>query len=245
METQVTPAQVEPASSGLAIASLVCGIGGFLTGPLTGIAAIITGHMALSRIKKSGDAIQGKGMAIAGLILGYVTTFLVTIIAALAAVGFAAGNAAIKKARKVVTLSAATSIEMAANSYFTEYGALPVEGTSDIVVKTDKDVAFLNELVGLKGGGTRSLNTRSIKFLSVKEGRAGKNGLIYSADGKSVEGLFDPWGGPYHVVLDLDYDGKISVPSKAGHPIALERRAAAWSDGPDRMPDTADDVTTW
>ena len=68
--------QAQPASSGLAIASLVCGICGFILGPLIGIPALITGHIALSKIKKSGGIIHGRGMAIAGLILGYISIVL-------------------------------------------------------------------------------------------------------------------------------------------------------------------------
>jgi hypothetical protein len=64
-------APMPPKSSGLAIASLICGIVGLCVGP-TGVAAVITGHLALSNIKQSGGAVTGRGMAIAGLILGYI-----------------------------------------------------------------------------------------------------------------------------------------------------------------------------
>ncbi len=61
-------------TSVLAIISLIAGILGFLwvlpgIGP---IAAVITGHLAKSEIKKSAGALGGGGMATAGLILGYV-----------------------------------------------------------------------------------------------------------------------------------------------------------------------------
>src|SRR6478609_4185832 len=59
-------------SSGLAIASLVCGIASFFTGGWSGIAGIGCGHMALSRIKKSMGAKSGHGMAITGLVTGYI-----------------------------------------------------------------------------------------------------------------------------------------------------------------------------
>jgi hypothetical protein len=55
---------------GLAIASLTCGIiGGWLS--TLSIAAIICGHIALHKIKKNPMTHSGKGMAIAGLVLGY------------------------------------------------------------------------------------------------------------------------------------------------------------------------------
>lgn len=61
-------------TSGLAIASMVCGIAGYLTCyfvAILGIPAVICGHMALSRINSSPIPVAGRGMAIAGLILGY------------------------------------------------------------------------------------------------------------------------------------------------------------------------------
>jgi hypothetical protein len=61
-------------NSGLAIASMVCGIVGYLTCyfvGIFGIPAVICGHMALNRINSSPVPVAGRGMAIAGLILGY------------------------------------------------------------------------------------------------------------------------------------------------------------------------------
>lgn len=63
----------QPKTPGIAIASLVCGILGFVCfGPLGSIPAIICGHIAKTRIKNSGGILTGDGMALAGLILGYV-----------------------------------------------------------------------------------------------------------------------------------------------------------------------------
>ena len=224
-------------SCGLATASLVCGICGVIFGPFAGIPAIITGHIALSRIKNSGGALQGKGKAVAGLVMGYVFSFLLVIIAVLAAAGFAAGNAAIQKARKVTTMATATAVESAVENYWIEYGTMPLKGTSDVTVTSDRDTELLHVLLGLES----ELNNRSIKFLSVKEGKSKKNGLIYTADRSDVVGLFDPWGGGYHVLLDLDNDNKLEV----GGEILENRRVAVWSDGPDRKSETMDDVKTW
>jgi hypothetical protein len=59
-------------TSTLAIISLIGGITGFTVLPFLGaLVAVITGHMAQSEIKKSSGMITGKGMATAGLIMGY------------------------------------------------------------------------------------------------------------------------------------------------------------------------------
>ena len=56
-------------SSGKAIASLICGLLFFIF-PVA-IVAVILGHHSLSDIRKSGGRLIGNGMAIAGLVLGY------------------------------------------------------------------------------------------------------------------------------------------------------------------------------
>jgi GYF domain 2/Domain of unknown function (DUF4190) len=68
---------VVPPTSGLAIASMICGILGLVTCLLLpGIPAVICGHMALSQMAAPGARIGGRGMAIAGLVTGYVSVIL-------------------------------------------------------------------------------------------------------------------------------------------------------------------------
>lgn len=65
-----TPAlSAPPETSGKAIVSLVCGL--FLFAFPMSILAIIFGHISLSEIRKSAGRLKGEGMAIAGLVLGY------------------------------------------------------------------------------------------------------------------------------------------------------------------------------
>ncbi len=56
-------------TSGKAIVSLICGLLFFI--PFLFIAAIVFGHLALSEIRKSAGRLKGKGVAITGLVLGY------------------------------------------------------------------------------------------------------------------------------------------------------------------------------
>jgi len=62
-------------TDGLAIASLVCGILAVIVcyiWALFGIPAVIFGHMSLKKITNSATPISGNGMAIAGLVTGYI-----------------------------------------------------------------------------------------------------------------------------------------------------------------------------
>ncbi|MBU9764793.1 DUF4190 domain-containing protein [Mycobacterium sp. TNTM28] len=63
-------------TNGLAVASLVCA---FLFAPL----GIIFGHISLSQIKRSGE--QGRGLAVTGLVIGYLLTVLTVVAVAVAA----------------------------------------------------------------------------------------------------------------------------------------------------------------
>jgi len=72
-------APVQPTNT-LAIIALVCGVAQFLTG-ITFIPAIILGHIARSQIRKTGE--QGDGMALAGLILGYIGGILTIVVVAI------------------------------------------------------------------------------------------------------------------------------------------------------------------
>ena len=75
--------------SGLAVWSLILGILALvlcLIGPLFGIPAVICGHMGLSRIKQSAGILSGRGLAIGGLITGYLSIAMIPFIALLAAI---------------------------------------------------------------------------------------------------------------------------------------------------------------
>lgn len=74
----VQPAYVQPViigqqTNGKATAALVLGLCVFLVGFFTGIPAVILGHMALNEINASGGMQGGRGMAITGLVLGYLS----------------------------------------------------------------------------------------------------------------------------------------------------------------------------
>jgi hypothetical protein len=67
------PQQFGPRTNTLAIISLVSSLVGLII-PGLPIAGIITGHFALSQIKRTGEG--GHGLALAGTIIGYVLTGL-------------------------------------------------------------------------------------------------------------------------------------------------------------------------
>jgi len=73
-----------PETSGKAIASLACGV--FLFAFPLSILAIIFGHLSLSEIRKSAGRLKGQGIAIAGLVLGYLGVAGIPVILIIAAI---------------------------------------------------------------------------------------------------------------------------------------------------------------
>ena len=77
-------------TSGLAIASLICGIMGLVTCLFVpGIPAVICGHLALKRIADTSSPVQGHGLAVAGLITGYISVLFIVGFVLLMVLGFA------------------------------------------------------------------------------------------------------------------------------------------------------------
>lgn len=64
---------VHRTTSALAVVSLVSGIASWCVVPLIGaIVAIVCGHLARGEIRRAQDQIEGDGLAVVGLVLGYV-----------------------------------------------------------------------------------------------------------------------------------------------------------------------------
>ena len=172
---------------------------------------------------------------------------VIAIIAVLASVAFVAGTTALNKAKKVKAQAVASSIISAVDSFQSEYGALPVpagnsgkDGGSLFRTDSGDGVKILNILVGKED----EINTRKVQYLKTKEGKAKKDGLIYNSQGTEVTGLYDPFGNPFYIVLDTNYEDRITV-QPASTPTTLNRKSAVYSAGADKKMGTPDDVKTW
>lgn len=68
-------------TSSLAIVSLVSGILGWTLLPFLGsVAAVICGHLARAEIRRAPDQLEGDGLAIAGLVLGYLSIAMAVLV---------------------------------------------------------------------------------------------------------------------------------------------------------------------
>jgi competence protein ComGC len=142
----------------LAITSLVLGILGLIlllgcVGVLFAIPAVICGHIAHSRVKRSGGALAGGGMALAGLITGYISIalgiFLVPLMMAIAIPNFvkardtAIRNGCINNLRQIDDAK-----EQWALAHNKDADAAPTAADLDTVLKDKK----MSEIKCLKGG---------------------------------------------------------------------------------------------
>lgn len=180
---------------------------------------------------------------------------VIAIIAVLAAAGFAGGNAALQKARKVTAQAAATSVVTAIDQFYTEYSSLPSgSGKMETETPNGDGVKLLNILAALEGSGDIE-NERKIKFLSLKESTSGnRDGVVYDNTGDKITGLYDPWGEPYFIHLDngtgtdtTGYDEKLTVKPLSSNINLNGRRAAVYSLGVKNAGDasTTTLVKTW
>ena len=116
-------------TSALAVTSLVLGIIGFtlcLVAILTAVPTIICGHLAISKINSSGGTLTGKGLAIAGLVLGYLSLLMIPLLIAIAVPNFVkARNAAMTN----MCINNLRQIDAAKNQWALEHkkntGAVP------------------------------------------------------------------------------------------------------------------------
>ncbi|HEY2953184.1 MAG TPA: DUF4190 domain-containing protein [Verrucomicrobiae bacterium] len=109
---------VGPQKSGLAVTSLVLGILGVIGCTiLTGIPAIITGHIAHSRAKREPGLFGGAGMALGGLIMGYLSFAMIPVVAIMAGLLLPALAAAKGKAQSINCVNNLKQVGLAARIY--------------------------------------------------------------------------------------------------------------------------------
>jgi hypothetical protein len=120
--TQAAAIPAGPAkTSGMAVGSLICGILGLLLW-LPCIPAVILGHLGLSAIKKSAGALKGRGMAVAGLVMGYVMIAAIPLIAILASLAVPAYNAVQAQGNQIKAINNARQIVSGMKQYAAGHG---------------------------------------------------------------------------------------------------------------------------
>jgi type IV pilus assembly protein PilA len=135
-------------TNGKAIASLVCGLLFFV--PMAFIAAIVFGHLALSEIRKSAGRLKGEGMALAGLVLGYMWVAGIPIFLILGAIAIPNVLRARMAANESSAAASLRIIETAEVTYSTNH---PDRGYTCYLGDLSREQLINNELAGGKKFG--------------------------------------------------------------------------------------------
>jgi prepilin-type N-terminal cleavage/methylation domain-containing protein len=149
-----------------------------------------------------------------------------------------------------------TQIVTAVNAFYTEYGQYPLV-TTDTTYGPAGTTAN-NPLFNVLRAQDTTNNPRQIVFINppyVKTPANPRSGIATQAttiNGISVaiNDYVDPWGTPYNVAIDGDYDNRLTNPYTANAgPSPLNVGAIAWSLGKDQTQGTdfkaSDDVISW
>jgi len=116
VQPPISPAQ----SSGKALASLIFGLF-FFVFPAA-VVAIVFGHLSLSEIRKSAGRLTGHGMAMVGLILGYIGVAIIPIVLIVAAIAIPNLLRAKISANQASAVGSLRTIVAADMTYSSTYG---------------------------------------------------------------------------------------------------------------------------
>ncbi|MFO0959194.1 MAG: DUF1559 domain-containing protein [Isosphaeraceae bacterium] len=120
----------EGKTSGKAIASLVLGLLSFIFCCVTGVPGLIVGVLGLNEINASNGRIQGKGLAITGIIIGGLSLVLM-LPAVLIALLLPAVQSAREAARRVQCMNNLKQVGLAMHNFESSYNAFPAQAITD------------------------------------------------------------------------------------------------------------------
>lgn len=173
---------------------------------------------------------------------------VITIISLLLAMTNSAITAVIAKAKVTRVKADLADLTLGIGNYAMERSRLPVpvDFKSEAALPLSEGSPILAVLLG---ENPDQLNPSQTVWIKPKPGSNGAGGLVGEA---GSYGYLDPWGEPYYVLLDTDYNQRISNPDRRNSdrissecPSELFGQVQALSTGPDKQIHTKDDVVSW
>jgi prepilin-type N-terminal cleavage/methylation domain-containing protein len=163
---------------------------------------------------------------------------VITIIVILMGLLFPAFRGVQDQAKKTQAKNDLTQIVTAVNAFYTEYGRYPTGATTDAAATYGTAPANLNDALfnELRGLPSATLNTRQIAFISPPDAKDGANPRSGIGTTIKTGQYFDPWGTPYNVEMDADYDNLTVNPygnNNGAGASPLRQGIIAWSLGSD------------
>ncbi len=141
---------------------------------------------------------------------------VMTLIAILVGIGVPAFTSVMEQARKTQAKNEEQQIVAAVNAFYTDYGKYPLV-TADTTIKgtstpSNSDLFFT--LRGVSGGANaaNAVNTRAIVFIQPPASKDQTNPRSGIKTSTTDSTWYDPWGKPYNVMIDGNYDNTLANP---------------------------------
>jgi prepilin-type N-terminal cleavage/methylation domain-containing protein len=184
---------------------------------------------------------------------------VIVIIAILMGLAFPAFQAVQNQAKKTQAKNDLVQIVTAVNAYYTEYGKYLLTPTSPADTTYGGAGATNDLLFNVLRAKNATENTRQIIFILPPDAKDPANPRSGIGTTTGPGQFFDPWGMPYYVEIDCNYNNQIDTnpySTNAGSS-PLQAGVIAWSFGKDRQSQTtsgpvdknngtnSDDVISW
>lgn len=188
---------------------------------------------------------------------------VIVIIAILASLAVPVTNKVMENANKLRIKATMKDLQVAIGNYRTEYNRFPIDmtgnsGGDDIdPIPTDGSNSIITTLMAAgSADASNNMNRRNIKFIDLPYAKNGASfGIVDSSGGSGGADLklVDIWGMPYRVLLDTNYDNRISNPDASNVDQMIASRAPQYLSsstgvhcyGPDKIVNTKDDIVSW
>lgn len=188
---------------------------------------------------------------------------VIVIIAILASLAVPVTNKVMENANKLRIKATMKDIQVAIGNFRTEYNRFPVDvsgnsGGEDIdPIPTDGSNSIITTLMAAGSADANdNMNRRKIKFIDLPYAKNGSSfGIIDSSGGSGGADLqlVDIWGMPYQILLDTNYDNRITNPDASNVDQIISSRAPQYLSasagvhcyGPDKVVNTKDDIVSW
>jgi type II secretory pathway pseudopilin PulG len=185
---------------------------------------------------------------------------VITIIIVLMGLLFPAFTGVQNQAKKTQAKNDLVQIVTAVNAFYTEYGKYPVAATvTDDVSATYGTTTSAKSVLDALRALDLAMNPRQIAFITPPDA---KDQTSPAGGMKSLDGQFyDPWGSPYVIRIDANYDNFVTNPYSSGAGVSKDTSGAfavqagviTWSLGKDKAGGTGDkgtgtgkdDVISW
>jgi prepilin-type N-terminal cleavage/methylation domain-containing protein len=177
--------------------------------------------MTISAHPKRGIEMKRNGFTLIELL---VVIAILSILITLGSKGLRSARVSAKKAQAMIEMQ---SIETAIKSYFNKYGKLPAESADQGAPDPEPNEAFSLAVIEILTAINSTDNPAQLVFLDAQ-----------IASATSTDNAFrDPWGVPYIIVLDTDYDGVFDYGGET-----IRRKAGVISIGLHNLTTTDSDI---